>query len=72
MPHFYKCEWAFFVKNKKFMCKTSENNRLIELEIEISHLVLERVDFFEQLSYMTKTLYWPNIYDFPQKNVVNA
>ena len=39
------------------MCKTSENNRLIELEIEISHLVLERVDFFEQLSYMTKTLY---------------
>jgi len=37
------------------MCKTSENNRHVELETEISHLVLERIDFFEQLSYMTKT-----------------
>ena len=55
MSHFCISEWAFFVKNNTFMCKRNENNRLTELETDISHLVLETVELFEQLSYMAET-----------------
>jgi hypothetical protein len=64
MLNFYIDEGAFFVKKNKFMCQRSENNRLIVLETEISHLVLERVVFFEQLSYITEIWYWPKVRDF--------